>query len=326
MKKYRIGLLTGDGTGPLFCSSSKTILSGLAERFGFKVSFEELPFGKNEYLQNGNPLPSKTIDGIRKADASILFAVDGSEIPGPTPVGRLRKELGFYAEVRAVRSVPGYREGIDLVFVRELTEGFLCDRNTPSGRAEWKVDDDTAFSLRVIRRGSSSRIASYAFSYAKDMGYKKVTAVHKASIFKYTCGLFLECCREEAKKYPDIIYEEMTADDVAGDLVTNPEKFGVVLTTNMFGDILSDEGAALVGGICAGINIGEESVLFMPVRHSASYDAIKTDSFDCRGALCCIVEMLKHLGEKEASDYLYKKMISVSKTGKAYLSEMAISE
>lgn len=325
MGEYRISFLTGDGIGPIICSYAQKIITSLGLRYGFSAAFDYLPFGKSAYEKLGDPLPLETIDKLRRSDASFLFAVDGSGIPGPTPVGRLRKALSLFAEVRAIKAVDGQSalgRNINMSFVREITEGFLCDRNLESGMGEWKTDPDTACSIRVIRRSASLRIANFAFEYAKKNCYEKVTAVHKASIFKTTCGLFLSCCREVALKYPEIKYEEMTADDVAGNLIYSPEKFGVILTTNMFGDILSDEGVALVNGICAGINIGDDSVVYMPVRHSPSYKEVETDSFDVNGSLFCIVEMLKNIGELSAAQELNSKIVGKSISGASGLDSL----
>lgn len=325
MNKHKVSILLGDGVGPIQAKYSSQIICKLAEKHGFQVVVSLLSFGKECYKKSGTPLPDETICGLNTSDASLLFAVDGSDIPGATPVGRLRKVLQLYAETRKIIPVPGQwaiSQNINICFVREITEGFLCDRNLEIGMGEWQTDKDTACSIRVIRRYNSMRIAEYAFDYAYRNGYQKVTAAHKASIFKLTCGLFLECCREVKKKYPSIEYEEKAVDDIAGDLISKPESFGVIVTTNMFGDILSDEGASLVSGLCVGSNIGERTRLYMPVRHSALYQYINDDSFDSHVSMMCISELLNDLGEATAAKELNSKIFKICGKGSNYLEKL----
>lgn len=324
MRKHTVAYLAGDGVGPYLISQSVRILDKLGATYGFSIDGKDYPFGKGAFNKAGTPLPDESVKGIRKSDAAIVYAVDAKDIPGPTPVGILRKKLDLFAEVRVVNSIPGHwslRPAIHLAFVREITEGFLADRNLFKGNGEWMTDSDTACSLRVIHYSASKRIAEFGFSFALTMGYKKLTAIHKATIFQMTDGLFLRACRETAEKYRDIDYEEKTADDCAGDLVSNPEKFSVILSTNMFGDILSDEGAALVSGLCVGVNIGSEAKVYMPVRHGAAYDYADSH-FDFMPRLCSLVELLRGLGEKEAATGLNDAMLKTQGKGTRYLEEL----
>ena len=289
MNKHKVSILLGDGVGPIQAKYSSQIICKLAEKHGFQVVVSLLSFGKECYKKSGTSLPDETICGLNTSDASLLFAVDGSDIPGATPVGRLRKVLQLYAETRKIIPVPGQwaiSQNINICFVREITEGFLCDRNLEIGMGEWQTDKDTACSIRVIRRYNSMRIAEYAFDYAYRNGYQKVTAAH------------------------------------TGDLISKPESFGVIVTTNMFGDILSDEGASLVSGLCVGSNIGERTRLYMPVRHSALYQYINDDSFDSHVSMMCISELLNDLGEATAAKELNSKIFKICGKGSNYLEKL----
>ncbi len=323
--KYNVCLLRGDGIGPLICSHAEKILAKLGGRCGFDIDTQVVAFGKSSWTDTGDSLPEASVETIRSSDGALLFGLDSKGMPGTTPLGKLRKALGLYAEVRAVRNVSGCRnllDDVDMVFVREITEGFLADRNMYQGNGEFMPDAGTAVSMRVITYDASLRIARFAFDYAKRLGYKRVTAIHKASILKMTCGLFLKACREVAAEYDGIDYEEANVDDTAGEMIRNPEHFGVIVTTNMFGDILSDEGAALVNGRCVGINIGEKVCVFLPVQHEANYEKVEDDSFDVVPSLMTVQLLLRRIGETAAADLLEKASDSAAErklTGISFL-------
>lgn len=325
MKTYRFALLLGDGAGPALCAGAERLLRALGNRFGWQPEIQTLPFGRSAYDRLGDPLPEETVQGITSSDAALIFALQTGGMPGMTPVGRLRKELGLFAEVREAVSGPeADRPEIRIAFVREITQGFLADRNLFRGCGEWMPDEHSALSLRVITREASSRIAAYAFDYAARAGYGLVTAAHKASILKLTDGLFLEACRAEAAKHPEITYEEANVDDLAGDLIRKPERYGVIVTTNLFGDILSDEGAALVRDRCAGINIGEKSRVYLPVVHKANPEAAARDAFACAPAMTALGLALRDLGETEAAALLARaaeKAEEKGLTGSRFLAE-----
>ena len=306
---YNICFLSGDGVGPLLCRYAADILHALGERFGFSIQCCAMPFGKGAYQSYGDPLPAQTVQQIRQADAALILGVDTIGMPGATPVGKLRKTLNLYAEVRAMQADETYwclKPDIRMAFVREITQGFLADRNMYLGVGEIMPDSGTALSIRVITRPVSERIAAFAFDYAQRMGYGRVTAVHKASILKMTCGMFLEACRKEAAKYPQIQYDEANVDDAAGELIRSPEKFGVIVATNMFGDILSDEAAALVSGRCIGVNIGEEACVYLPVIHGPFYEAALSDTYDCSLTMMALSQLLGQLKQSEARAFLEK--------------------
>lgn len=304
MRTHRVALLTGDGIGPVLAREADDLLALLGHRFGFCCETALLPFGREAFTAFGTPLPDETAKGIRSADAAFAAAVDAKGVTGPTPVGLLRKKLDLFADVRPIRARPGrwsLREDLDLVVIREITQGFLSDRNLHAGCGEWMSDADTAFSLRVITYGANRRIADHAFDYAEKNGRKKVTALHKSSIFKLTCGTFLRACRDAAAAHPAVAYEEEVVDNAANGLIAHPERYDVLLTTNLFGDILSDEAAALVSSLAPSVNQGPGARVYLPVTHSPSYEALKADAYDPIPALLCLHMLLSELGEPEAA-------------------------
>lgn len=304
MREYNVVLLEGDGAGPRLADGMGSLLERLSRQFGFICQLSRQPFGKSACQAHGSALPPQTIQALKQADGALLGAVDGKGIPGATPVGLLRRELELFADVRPIRARAGrwaLRSDLDLVFIRECSQGFLSDRNLHAGSGEWMSDGDTAFSLRVITYGASRRIADFAFDYARRNGRKKLTALHKAGIFKMTCGTFLRACRDAARDYPEIAYAEENVDDAANGLISRPEDYDVLLTTNLFGDILSDEAAALVSSLAPTVNAGPGSRVYLPVSHSPAYGALESDTYDPYPALLCLEMMLENLGEIQAA-------------------------
>lgn len=307
MRTHHITLLSGDGIGPVLAEEMAEALSLLGKRSGFQCVVQRCPFGRAAYLKTGTPLPEETVESIRSADAAIAAAVDASDVTGPTPVGLLRKKLGLFADVRPIRARPGrwsLREDLDLVVIREITQGFLSDRSLYAGKGEWMSDENTAFSLRVITYEASRRIADYAFDYAERNGRGKVTALHKASIFKQTCGTFLRACRDAAAAHPAILYEEAVVDSAANGLIAHPERYDVLLTTNLFGDILSDEAAALVSSLAPSVNQGPGIRVYLPVTHSPAYEDLAQDRYDPMPGFLCLHMLLRDLGETDAAALL----------------------
>ena len=307
MSKFKIALLSGDGIGPVMGKEAGRLLELLGQKHGFTCELTTLPFGKDAFEQYGDLLPEETVAGIRAADAALLSAVDAKGVKGPTPLGSLRKKLDLYADVRTIRSRPGrwsLYENLDLVTIRDVTQGFLSDRNLFAGHGEWMSDEETAFSMRVITYSASKRIADYAFRYALQCGKSKVTAVHKASIFKMTCGTFLKACRDTAALYPSLQYSEEVVDDVANRLIADPQRYDILLTTNLFGDILSDEAAALVSSLAPSVNEGTDTRVYLPVKVSPAYDLLQADTFDPLPTLLCLQMMLQNLTMQSAAKEL----------------------
>lgn len=327
MRAYRVALLSGDGIGPVLAQEADNLLTELGRRFGFCCTCVHLPFGRGAFEEYGTPLPEHTRQEICEADAALAAAVDAKGVTGSTPVGLLRKELGLFADIRPIKARPGrwaLRNDLDLVVVREITQGFLSDRNLYAGSGEWMSDPDTAFSLRVISYGASRQIAEYAFQYAERHGRKRVTALHKASIFKQTCGTFLRACRDVAAAHPGIAYGEEVVDNAANGLIAHPETYDVLLTTNLFGDILSDEAAALVSSLAPSVNVGVDSRVYLPVTHAPAYEALKTDTYDPMPALLCLVMLLRELGEQEGAQALEDALSGALETaGKSTSEQLA---
>ncbi len=262
---YRICLLPGDGIGPEVIAEAKKVLEAL----DLQMEFQQGDIGFSAYKKHGTPLPESTLEAILKSDATLFGAVTTPpDIPGFfSPVVRMRQTLDLYANVRPCRSIdhPASRPGIDLVIVRENTEDLY------SGVERIEDNGDRAIGEMIITRRASERISRKAFELARAEGRHKVTVVHKANVLRLTGGLFRRAALEVAGEYPEIFTEEMLVDTCAMELVRDPGQFEVIVTTNLFGDILSDEASMLVGGLgvaCSG-NLGLQAAVFEPVHGSA---------------------------------------------------------
>lgn len=265
MRKYRICLLPGDGIGPEVVGQARRVL----EAVQIPMDFTQGEIGYVAYQKLGTPLPKETLEEVRRADAVLFGAVTTPpNIPGYfSAIIRLRQTFELYANIRPCRSIPhpSSRPKINLVIVRENTEDLY------SGIERVEDNGNRAISEMVITRKASERILHKAFSLARAAHFYKVTVVHKANVLRETCGLFLRVALEVASQYPDLKIEEMLVDTCAMELIRDPEQFQVIVTTNLFGDILSDEASMLVGGLgvaCSG-NIGDRAAIFEPVHGSA---------------------------------------------------------
>lgn len=287
-----VAVIKGDGIGPEIMDATLRVLEALE----CGLEYEEIEAGLGALEKHGTLIPQASLDAIAK---------HGVALKGPltTPVGKgfssinvqLRRHFDLYANVRPATSFPGTRsryEDIDLITVRENTEGaYLAEGQSLS------EDGETALATIKVTRSGSERIVRYAFELARSKGRKKVTAVHKANIIKSSSGLFLEVAREVAKDYPEIEFQEMIVDNACMQLVMNPHQFDVVVTTNLFGDILSDLCAGLVGGLglAPGANIGQEAAIFEAVHGSAPDIAGQKLANPC-ALLLAAADMLDHLG------------------------------
>jgi 3-isopropylmalate dehydrogenase len=281
MNDCKIAVLKGDGIGPEVVESAKLTLEAALEVTGLSIELIDFPIGMEAYRKFGRTMPPSTLEGMRACSASILGPLQTGSYPGddmdsPMSSGRIRKYFDLYANIRPVRSfnIETPRETkIDLVIVRENTEDFFPNINLHKGYGEFWTDKDTVLSLRVIRRSSCERIARTAFELAADRNkLKLVTAVHKSNVLVEGDGLFLEETRKVGKDFsPNISLEEKLVDSTAMELIMNPERFDVILTTNLFGDILSDEAAGLVGGlgICPSLNVGKDYAIAQAVHGTA---------------------------------------------------------
>lgn len=280
MEYVELAVLLGDGIGPDVVKSTMDVLEQAGRNRDVDIEFSILPSGLAALETHGGTLPDSTIEQLPSYAGWILGPVTHhlylqNDKRYINPSGYLRKQFNLYANVRPSRSfegVPKQYSEVDLVIVRENTEGFYADRNVLDGNGEFRPDEDTVISLRVVSRQACMRVAQQAFLLARQRAAKsKVTMIHKANVLRLGDGLFLECCYEVAEDYPEIFVEDFHVDAFAMHLVTRPQDFDVVVTTNMFGDILSDEAAGLVGGlgIAPGLNVGNDHAMAQAVHGSA---------------------------------------------------------
>ncbi|HEX4381626.1 MAG TPA: isocitrate/isopropylmalate family dehydrogenase [Myxococcales bacterium] len=296
----QVTLIPGDGIGPEVVNAAVEAI----EAAGAKLSWERVAAGAGAVPTHGTPIPAMTLESIRRNK----LALKG---PLATPIGEgfrsvnvaLRKEFGLYANVRPARSFAGVETrytGVDLITIRENTEGLY------SG-VEHYVDEEhsAAESISIVTRKGSERIVEYAFEYAKENRRRKITLVHKANILKATSGLFLETGRAIALKHPEIEFKEMIVDNCAMQLVKNPLQFDVIVTTNLFGDILSDLTSGLIGGLglTAGANVGKNAGIFEAV-HGTAPDIAGKGMANPTAVMLAGVMLLEHIGERTAADRL----------------------
>ena len=304
---HTITVIRGDGIGPEIMDATLHVLDAM----GLDLAYEEADAGMAALDKHGELLPQASMDSIRKNKVAL-------KSPLTTPVGggfssinvELRKRFDLYANVRPAISFPNTRSrfpsGVDLITVRENTEGAYSAEGQ-----EVSADGDTATSITRTTRRGSERIVRYAFELARRTGRKKVTIVHKANILKSTSGLFLKVAREVAAQYPDIECNELIVDNACMQLVMRPEQFDVIVTTNLFGDIISDLCAGLIGGLglTPGANIGEEVAIFEAVHGSAPDIAGKGVANPC-ALLLGSAQMLDHLGMPEQATKLRAAIVA----------------
>jgi isocitrate dehydrogenase (NAD+) len=305
----RIALIPGDGIGPEVTEAAVRVIESL----GVDIEWEPLEVGAAAFSRHGKPVPDEVLDRIKE----LGVALKG---PASTPIGggfsspnvTLRKGLDLYASLRPVRSLPGVRsrfENVDIVVVRENTEGLYS-------ALEHLVVPGVAESLKICTEKASTRIARFAFEYARARGRRKVTAVHKADIMKLTDGLFLECARKVAREYGDIEYNELIIDNVCMQLVVDPTRFDVLLMENLYGDIVSELCSGLVGGVgvVPGANYGKRTVMFEAV-HGSAPDIAGKNLANPLGLILSAGLMLEHIGETEAAARLNAAVMSLLQDG-----------
>lgn len=330
MKFYTVTLIPGDGVGPELAETAKKCIDAT----GVPIQWDIQTAGVDVMETEGTPLPERVLDSIRKNKVAI-------KSPITTPVGTgfrsvnvaLRKELDLYACLRPCKSYAGVRsryQNIDLVIVRENTEdlyaGIEFQKGTPEAAevihlienlSKRKIRLDSGVSIKPISVAGTERIVKFAFDYARQYKRKKITAVHKANIMKFSDGLFLEVARSVAKKYPDIEFEDRIVDNMCMQLVQVPEHYDVLVLPNLYGDIISDLCAGLIGGlgVAPGANIGEHYSLFEPTHGSApKYKGL--NKVNPTALLLSGVLMLRHLGERQAADRLEWAIAEVIREGK----------
>lgn len=310
--KYQIAVIPGDGIGKEVMEATISVLDELDVDFDYVYGIA----GDECNEEHGTPLPQETIDIIRDSDA-CLFGAAGET--AADVIVKIRQEMKMFANLRPVKSYPHTKsifENVDFMIVRENTEGLYI------ANQEEKTEDG-AIAKRIITREAEERIINYAFQYAKDNNRTKVTAVHKANVLKKTDGLFKKIFYEVAEKYPDIDTEDFYVDATAMYLVTQPQEFQVIVTTNLFGDILSDEGAGLVGGLglTPSANIGADGALFEPV-HGSAPDIAGQQKANPIAMMLSAIMMLRYLGENEAANKFDAAILKVLNEGKTLTSDL----
>ncbi|MEM1566208.1 MAG: isocitrate/isopropylmalate dehydrogenase family protein [Candidatus Bathyarchaeia archaeon] len=293
MASYKIAVIPGDGVGPELTEATLKVLEAVQEKFNLNFEYVFLEAGDACLEKRGVALPEETLEAVKKAHVCLKGPVGET---AADVIVKLRIMLDLYANLRPVKSyvgAPCVRNDVDLVIVRENTEDVYKG-------IEFTLDDEVAVALRVITRKGCERIVRKAFELAEIRNKKRmVTAVHKANVMRKTCGLFAEVCRKVAKEYPHISFNEQYVDAAAMRLIKEPQNYDVIVTTNMFGDILSDEAAQLVGGLgmAPGGNIGDDYAIFEPIHGSAPTRVGKHTANPCSMILAAKM-MLEWLGQK----------------------------
>lgn len=327
---HAVTLIPGDGTGPEITEATRRVL----EATGVQFTWDVRQAGAEMLEKYGTVLPDEVIESIKSTRV-------GLKGPITTPVGKgqrsanvtLRKKLDLYANLRPAKTYRGLRsryENIDLVIVRENTEdlyaGIEFQRNTPeheelleviARNSGHRLDPNSAISIKYISVVATRRIVKFAFDYARANGRRKVTAVHKANIMRLSDGLFLATAHEVAKEYPDIQFEDRIVDNMCMQLVQKPELYDVLVLPNLYGDIISDLSAGLIGGlgVAPGANIGSQYAVFEPVHGSAPKYAGQ-NKVNPMAMMFSGVMMLRHLGERDAANHLEKALTQVIAEGK----------
>lgn len=276
----RIGILEGDDIGHEVVPASVEIAKAAAAASGMQIEWVDVPIGRRALDTHGHTMPEGTLETLGQLDGFILGPIGHREYPkvpeaiNPHPI--LRKRFDLFANVRPTRSFPGIgclHDDIDMVIVRENNEGFQPDRNVVMGSGEFRPTHDVTISVRVITVEGSSKVARAAFEIARSRR-KKLTLVHKNTVYKLGCGMFVDSCYEVAKDFPDVEVNEVIVDTMAMRLVRDPQSFDTIVTTNMFGDILTDEAAGLVGGLgmAPGLCIGRGSIAMAQATHGSAPD------------------------------------------------------
>ena len=307
----RLAVMSGDGIGPEITAATLHVLAGADRAFGLNLAFDEIPIGIAALRAHGTTLPDDSFARAKAADGVILGPVSHNEYPpgALNPSGEMRKRLDLFANIRPARSRAGFAprcgRPVDLVIVRENTEGFYADRNMFLGVGEFMPTKDLALSVRKITREGSTRIAEAAFRLAARRPHKLVTAVHKANVLRVSDGFFLDCVRAVAARYPEVRYEERIMDAMAALLVRDASQFDVIVTTNMFGDILSDEAAEISGslGLAASINAGATHALAQ-AQHGSAPDIAGKDIANPASLIGSAAMLLGWLGERRGDERL----------------------
>ncbi len=310
MADHLVTLIEGDGIGPEISKATIRIIDAT----GVEVEWERLPAGINAIPDYGSPVPDELLESIKRNKVALKGPLTTFVAKGfsSANVG-LRKSLDLYANLRPVHSIEGVKsryEGVDLIIVRENTEDLYAG-------LEHLIAPGVSESIKVITHHASTRIGKFAFDYARNKGRKKVTAVHKANIMKLSDGMFLESIAEVAQDYPEIEFTNVIVDALAMKLVIDPSQFDILVLSNLYGDIISDLAAGLVGGLgmVPGANIGEDCAVFEAV-HGSAPDIAGKGIANPSAILFSGVLMLRHLGEEQAASRIMRAVEKVYREGK----------
>jgi 3-isopropylmalate dehydrogenase len=273
----KIGILLGDDIGLEVVPECVKVMKAAAARERLDVDWHPLPIGKRGHDEHGDTLPAVTERTLRELDGWVMGPIGHAAYPrgdSTWVMPPVRKKFDLFAAVRPALShstISSIHKDVDIVFLRELTEGMLYSETVVAGLPEFRPNDDITVAMRVITRKGSNRVAREAFEIARTRERRKVTAAHKEPVYRLACGMFAEECRKVARDYPDVAFEEMMIDSISMKLVMAPQHFDVVVTTNQFGDILTDIGAGLVGGLglAPGLCVGEKQAMAQATHGSA---------------------------------------------------------
>ncbi|MDJ0686329.1 MAG: isocitrate/isopropylmalate family dehydrogenase [Alphaproteobacteria bacterium] len=314
--------LEGDGIGPEIMAAAKAVVGAASQRFELDIKFNDAEIGFAALKRVGTTLPNAVLERAREVDGVIIGPVSHNAYPpvaegGVNPSGRLRREMDLYANIRPAKSFDGaprpLGKKIDLVIVRENTEGFYADRSMHVGPGEFMPDADTALALRKVTRRASRRILETGFRLAAARR-EKLTVVHKANVLRLSDGLFLEEARSLRAAYPGVAYEEQLVDAMAALLVRDAGRFDVIVTTNMFGDILSDQASEIAGGLglAASLNAGSEHAAAQ-AQHGSAPDLAGQDRANPTSLIGSSAMLLRWIGERRSDEALVRAALAVDR-------------
>jgi 3-isopropylmalate dehydrogenase len=273
----KIGILLGDDIGLEVVPEAIKVMKAAAAKAGLEVQWQDLPIGRRGHELHGHTMPEATVKALEQTDGWVCGPIGHGSYPRNDPtwiMPPIRKRFELFASVKPVKSyanVKSIHKNVDIVFLREVTEGMQSSDTVVAGSGEFRPNDEITIASRVITRKGSNRVARAAFEIARTRKIKRVTSVHKEPVYRLACGMFAEECRKVAKEYPDVEFNEALVDGFAMKLMMDPWRYDVVVTTNQFGDILTDQGAGLVGGLglAPGLCIGETQAMSQATHGSA---------------------------------------------------------
>ena len=274
---YTLGILEGDDIGLEVVPECVKVMKAAAAKAGLAIEWQPLPIGRKGHESHGHTMPQVTVDALKHVDGWVQGPIGHNVYPRHDNTWinpPLRKKFELFANVKPVKSypnLPSLHKNVDIVFLRETTEGMQSSSVVFAGAGEFQPNDDIAIGMRVVTRKGASRVAREAFEIARTRKRKKVTALHKEPVYRLVCGMFAQECRKMAQNYPDVEFEEVLIDGFAMKAVMKPQQYDVVVTTNQFGDIMTDLGAGLVGGLglAPGLVVGEKQAMAQATHGSA---------------------------------------------------------